>query len=278
MRQQFTDEGDARKYWTQLPNIIFEIGLKPLELVLYAHIKRAAGASDSGKCFKSTATLARETGMGAGTVSRTKTALEARRPALRNKPLIRTREVVNPRGGKPFQEITITDIWKDNTDYFSSSSVEVASSSVEIERQNQVPVEVGSSSKPISTVEIKNNLEEEQEYKEEKKPLSPHARLMDFQQMRTGPIANGARDGKAAKWLLDHGYDPLQCEQCFDYLLSQTWRTSPVSWITVQTNIGPWLNGHGNGKPKNTTSENTGRDAGAGQAYDPWSGPHAKHV
>jgi hypothetical protein len=168
MRHDVTDEGDARQYWTQLPNIIFEIGLKPLELVLYAHLKRAAGASASGKCFKSTATLARETGMGAGTVSRTKTTLEAKRAALGNRPLIRTKEVTNPRGGKPFQEITITDIWKANTDRFASSSVEVAPSSVEVapssvevEGQNQVPVEVGSSSKPISTVEIKKNYKEE---------------------------------------------------------------------------------------------------------------------
>lgn len=161
MRHEVTDEGDARQYWTQLPNIVFEIGLKPLELVLYAHLKRAAGASANGKCFKSTATLARETGMGAGTVSRTKTSLEAKRAVLGNRPLIRTREVVNPRGGKPFQEITITDIWKANTDRFTSSTVELAPSSVEVEGQNQVPVEVGSSSKPISSVEIKNNVEEE---------------------------------------------------------------------------------------------------------------------
>ncbi len=111
--------------------------------------------------------------MGAGTVSRTKTALEARRSALGNRPLIRTQEVPNPRGGKPFQEITITDIWKVNTDRFTSSTVEIEGpelsipetskppSSVEVESQNQVPVEVGSSSKPISPVEIKKNVEEE---------------------------------------------------------------------------------------------------------------------
>lgn len=161
MRQEIYDEGDPRNYWTQLPNIVFELGLKPLELVLYAHLKRAAGAGVGGKCTKSTATLARETGMGAGTVSRTKSSLEAKRSMLGNRPLIRTKEIPNPRGGKPFQEITITDIWKVNSDYFSPSTVEVEtaepSSSLEIERLNQVPVEVDPSSKPISTVEIKKN-------------------------------------------------------------------------------------------------------------------------
>lgn len=195
MRQQITDEGDGKKYFTQLPNIVFEIGLKPLELALYAHLKRAAGAT--GKCFKSTATLARETGMGTGTVSRTKTALEARWPALGNKPLIRTKEIPNPKGGKPFQEITITDIWKANTDRFSSSTVEVEaaeteeiqvakpSSSVEIEVENQVPLEVEPSSKPTSTVEIKKNRKKKEEKKigadaqPEIKPLSGIALLRD---------------------------------------------------------------------------------------------------
>jgi hypothetical protein len=172
MRQQVNDEGDARQYWIQLPNIVCEIGLKPLELALYVHLKRAAGSNPSGKCFKSTATLAKETGMGAGTVSRTKTALEAKRAALGNRPLIRTREIPNPRGGKAFQEITITDIWKTNTDRFAPSTVEVAypdspssvelgapnpSSPVEIQGRNQVPLEVDPSSKPISSVEIKKN-------------------------------------------------------------------------------------------------------------------------
>jgi hypothetical protein len=174
MKQQITDEGDPRKYWTQIPNIVFELGLKPLELVLYAHMKRAA--STSGRCTKSTATLARETGMGAGTVSRTKTALEAKRSMLGNKPLIRTREIANPRGGKAFQEITITDIWKVNGDYFASSSVEVEdlkpSSSLEIEGQNQVPVEVDPSSKPSSTVEIKKNSKKNNEEEQERNFIS----------------------------------------------------------------------------------------------------------
>lgn len=245
MRHEVTDEGDARQYWTQLPNIIFEIGLKPLELVLYAHLKRAAGASANGKCFKSTATLARETGMGAGTVSRTKTSLEAKRATLGNRPLIRTREVINPRGGKPFQEITITDIWKANTDRFTSSTVEVVPSSVEVEGQNQVPVEVGSSSKPISTVEIKNNVEEELREGEQKQP-SPHSRLMEFHnQHLDGPIPDPAAQGAAIKWLVAT-YKPDTCEACYRSLLRDGWRAR-VSWLTVKSEIGAWLPRNGNG-------------------------------
>lgn len=145
----FTDEGDERQYWTQTPNIVFELRLKPAEFVLYSHIKRAAGAKKVGKCTKSTTTLARETGLGTGTVSRAKKELEKPRAALGNKSLIRTKEVPNPKGGKAFHEITVTDIWRENIARFTSSPVEVA--------LDQVPNEVEASSKPSSTVEIKKN-------------------------------------------------------------------------------------------------------------------------
>ena len=237
MRNQIYDEGDPRNYWTQLPNIVFELGLKPLELVLYAHLKRAAGANAGGKCTKSTATLARETGMGAGTVSRTKSALEAKRSLLGNRPLIRTREIPNPRGGKPFQEITITDIWKVNSDYFAPSTVEVgpngSSSSAEIDEPNQVPVEVDPSSKPISTVEIKKN--SKKNYKEEP---SAHSRLMAFHNANTaGGIPDGAAQAGAVKWLLER-FTPAQCEAEYEKLRSAEWRTVPVTWLTVKKYIG----------------------------------------
>jgi hypothetical protein len=112
------------------------------------------------------------------------------------------------------------------------------------------------------------------------KEISPHSRLMDFLKLRTGPIANGAREGKAAKWLLDHGYDPQQCEDCFDALVAQEWRTAAVSWVTVESQIGAWLTKGGNGhaKHRHITTDNDGRNAGAGQGYDPWNSPHAKRA
>lgn len=237
MKHEITDHGDPQKYWTQIPNIVYTLGLKPFELTLYNHLKWAAGAKPNGKCTKSTATLAKETGMGTGTVSRAKTELEKKRHELGGKPLIRTKEMPNPKGGKPYQEIAITDIWKANMLKFTSSTEEV-------DEVEQVPVEVESSSRATSPVEINNNYKQELR-EQEVKPLSPHARLMDFQQLRTGPIANGARDGKAAKWLLEHGYDPVECEGCFDFLMAQEWRSSAVSWQTVQTNIGAWVSRQG---------------------------------
>lgn len=159
--QVITDDGDPKRYWTQIPNIIFDLGLKPFELVLYAHLKRAAGANANGKCTKSTPTLVRETGMGAGTISRAKLSLQVKRSALSGKSLIRTKETKNPRGGKKRHEIVVVDIWKENMARFASSTVEIETST------DQVPVEIEQVPEPSSPLEIKKNLLEEEPSKEE---------------------------------------------------------------------------------------------------------------
>lgn len=117
MKHDIVDEGDPRYYWTQIPNIVFDIGLSAYEVLLYCQLKRIAG--DHGKCFKSTRTLAKECGLSPTIIVRTKALLAAPRPALRNKPLIRIKEQNNPSGGRDYHEITITDIWKANTDKYS---------------------------------------------------------------------------------------------------------------------------------------------------------------
>lgn len=264
MKQQVTDEGDPRLYWTQIPNILCEIGLTPLELALYVHLKRAAGASPVGKCFKSTATLARETGMGAGTVSRTKTALETRRSTLGNRPLIRTKEVPNPKGGKAFQEITITDIWKLNTDRFTSSTVEVDTpeiessdapkppSSVEIEAQNQVPVEVEPSSKPISPVEIKKNVEEElREEVGEAKPSQPSG-VQILREVAGLYPPTESRD----RYLQILGSNPnlVLLRQCRAEWLDRGYNKMSWKWFTDWYAQGGIPERNGQPKPKITTS------------------------
>jgi len=147
MRQQITDEGDAKNYFTQVPNIVFDIGLSYQELALYLHLKRTAGAS--GRCFKSTRTLARECGMSPTIVVRAKGNLQTRRKELGGKALIVVTEKPNPKGGLPYHEIRITDIWKANTDRFSTSTGETEQvpyialdnqvPDMELARENQVP-------------------------------------------------------------------------------------------------------------------------------------------
>lgn len=126
MAQRVTDRGDPRKYRTEIPNIVLTLGLTPYELTLYVHLKRTAGGD--GICWKSTATLARETGMSSGMVSKAKLSLQQIRTPLK-KALITVSDEVNQKGGKPNHSITVTDIWLENMAHFASSQDEVAKES-----------------------------------------------------------------------------------------------------------------------------------------------------
>jgi hypothetical protein len=176
------DDGDLRKYRTELPNIIFLLGLTPYELALYAHLKRTAGPG--GACWKSTQTLAGETGMSAGMVSKAKKMLaelsftknpdgSISRVMLKEKkgmptdseylfeePLTSIRNIPNDRGGKPFQHITLTNIWSENMTFFSkaNSPYELANSPYELANS---PYELASSPGEIKKEPIEERTIEE---------------------------------------------------------------------------------------------------------------------
>ena len=125
---QVRDEGDSRKYYTTIPNIIDDMDLSVYAYRLYGHLKRVAG--DGGKCWQSTETLAKACGMGWATVSRAKTELV-------NKELIIIEQVKNPQGGKDFHNITITDVWEKNIIKYATSTQEGATSTQEITTSHQ---------------------------------------------------------------------------------------------------------------------------------------------
>lgn len=92
---------------------------------------------------------------------------------------------------------------------------------------------------------------------EKKKENSAFAGLMNFLSRKIGPIPNPGKEGKAISWLIDNGYDAAQCEDCYEFLAAQPWRTSAVTWTTVKAEIGGWLskgqagrNGHHSGGAK----------------------------
>jgi len=125
---QVRDEGDLRKYYTTIPNIIDDMDLSVYAYRLYGHLKRVAG--DAGQCWQSTETLAKACGMGWATVSRAKTELVG-------KELIIIEQVKNPQGGKDFHNITITDVWEKNTIKYATSTQEGATSHQEITTSHQ---------------------------------------------------------------------------------------------------------------------------------------------
>jgi hypothetical protein len=94
--------------------------------------------------------------MGSGSVSRARAALEKPRPELAGKPLIQVQEIPNPKGGKAYLEVTITDIWKDNINRFTPTSpVDFAT--------NQRPETAQPTSRATSPVDIKKNLKKNNE-------------------------------------------------------------------------------------------------------------------
>jgi hypothetical protein len=113
-----TDEGDPRKYFTQIPNILFSLGLSPYALTLYVYFKKVAG--EGGACWQKTSTIAKATGMSDGMVTKAKAELSKPRPELKDdpqgkaKPLIVIANRNNKHGGKPGHIIRLTDIWSAN--------------------------------------------------------------------------------------------------------------------------------------------------------------------
>lgn len=57
---------------------------------------------------------------------------------------------------------------------------------------------------------------------------------------KTGPLPKPGNETKALNWLFEHGYDRSECERCLEWLLSQRWRTTAITWVTVRDQIGNW--------------------------------------
>ena len=70
-RQQIkSDLSTQRRFYCQIPNIVFSLGLSAYELALYCAIRRTAG--ENGVCYRSGQNLADLAGMSTGMVSRIK--------------------------------------------------------------------------------------------------------------------------------------------------------------------------------------------------------------
>jgi hypothetical protein len=161
-----SDDGDLRKYYAAIPNLVFDIGLNPYELALYAHFKKAAG-DKGGVCWKSRATIAKESGMSAGMVTKARQALEIPRPEIGNRPLITVTEEPSKTGGKPTCRVAITDVWLSNMSKYSTSPHDIAPSYHDVEAGAPSPRDRSTSHSDRSTSPhvpkeepIKNNQEE----------------------------------------------------------------------------------------------------------------------
>lgn len=98
-----------KEKFTIMPNIIDDMKLSLKAFRLYLRIRRRAG--DSGKCWESTESLAAACRM-------SKTSVILAKRELENAELIIINKITSPHGGLPYHEISITDIWTKNFEYY----------------------------------------------------------------------------------------------------------------------------------------------------------------
>lgn len=105
---QFIDCSGDHKFYSQIPNIIFELGLTTIEIALYCFIKRIS--AHSGVCFMGTTALCEKLIISRPTLIKSKKILE-------EKKLISIEKKPKKEGG--YHIITILNIWNLNNSYFS---------------------------------------------------------------------------------------------------------------------------------------------------------------
>ncbi|MET0622665.1 MAG: helix-turn-helix domain-containing protein [Pyrinomonadaceae bacterium] len=111
--ESFEGASERRKYRMEIPNLIDDLGLSPQAFRLFCRIRRVAG--QDGICYQATKTLATACRMSTGTVSAAKRELLTPRAELGGKALITV-----SRHGRGSDRITITDVWSENFQTFSS--------------------------------------------------------------------------------------------------------------------------------------------------------------
>lgn len=110
------DLSSNHNFRTEVPNIIFEIGLPPQLIGVYAAIKRSAG--DQGTFFKSESKLAKELLISKTTLHKFIEILCLVNDHIK-KPLLKKKNRISKDGDKDTNLITITDIWPENAIHFS---------------------------------------------------------------------------------------------------------------------------------------------------------------
>ncbi len=150
---QIFDLSSEKTYFTQIPNIIDDLGLTPIIFRFYIKLKRTAG--DKGCCWKSTRTLAAELGVSIGTISKLKKELEKPFDLLGGKSLIRIEKGDIQKNET--DRIYITDIWPENMLYFTKISAPCSSQETGVFSGGNTPVSWSEQKKnPIKKNPIKN--------------------------------------------------------------------------------------------------------------------------
>lgn len=108
-----TIECSSHNYRTEIPNILYHMGLDAYEFTVYCILKSTSG--DKGKCYKSNETLASEAHCSIR-------LLIALKKSLVEKNLIKVQKRTHENGGSLPDLITIIDIWGENAKFNADRS------------------------------------------------------------------------------------------------------------------------------------------------------------
>lgn len=114
------DLSSSKSFFTQLPNILFELDLTPMEFRFYCQLKKICG--ESGACWQSKVCIAKSMGITDRTVQDLKKSLSKPLEKLGNKPLIIITKRFNEQGDRDSDLIQLTDLWIDNAEHFINKS------------------------------------------------------------------------------------------------------------------------------------------------------------
>lgn len=106
------DLSSLHKYRTEIPNVVFRLGLDPCELCVYLFFKRVAG--DDGSCYMTLKSICQQIKIGETKLKEAKKKLSESFQQLGGKSLIKIQIRYKKDGSRDTDLIQIEDIWEEN--------------------------------------------------------------------------------------------------------------------------------------------------------------------
>ena len=220
------DEGDLRKYRTEIPNIVDDMNLTPHAYRLYGHLKRVAGAKE-GSCWQNTDTLAQICNMSTGMVSRAKGELVEAGLIVIGKKRVGRNEVDN---------IRILDIWARN---FAAYGPQTATPSREIVTPSQyepvasvTPSQYETKKEPSQEETNKENISHAEKSNVDFSRGAAQQSMLDDDKLTVEQPKKGStsvkfkREASSSKQPSQKPPTPRQPDALFD-AIAETWNSAP---------------------------------------------------
>ena len=183
---QIQDLSSERKYFHQIPNIIYDLGLSYHAIHYYGLLKRMIG--EGGKCFMRQKMIAQKMGCSDRQIRNLDKILSQPIEALGGKALIKITERKRESGDRAPNLIQIVDIWDENMDLMKSNNAvpKVPKTEKKTKIKEKNTAEPRSAPSGTTFLYKKNDIEEELYIKndivqeDEDRPLSKDIPIVSF--------------------------------------------------------------------------------------------------